>query len=540
MGLESMTKNTLIDTLAGKLLGFETSVDGQKVSVFKGIPYALPPIGQRRWMPPETMPRWKGVRCAYAFGPASMQPTEEESSFYYNPTPLMSEDCLYLNIWSPGGREEFSTEMKPVMVWVHGGALVNGRGSQPLYDGARLAAKGVVVVTINYRLDVFGYLSHSELNEESPVKASGNYGTLDQIMALRWLQENISNFGGDLGNITVFGESAGGLSVSHLMASPLAKGLFQKAIVESGYLLPNLSMGETRYGRAAAIETGRQLQEAAGVTSLKELRELPATSILAAARTIEFFPETVTDNYVFQEDVEDAFKTGRYNKVPLLLGFNSGEAGGFATLGVVPEVPQDSESYRYEVVRRYGELADEYLELYPAANPEKSVYDAARDALYGWATLKMAELSVVHNQATFMYFFDYVSKEAKKRGLGAFHASELPFVFNNVCDNTKYSENWPDWPTESVVGSLADLISDCWISFAESGHPTVGNERDWPAFDLQTKAYVRLNGDGMSVETDLISKAYQFHEKVIERRKREGTVSWDIMNIGLFAPPQIE
>ena len=375
------------ETTLGTLIGESTREGDTRISVFRGIPYALPPVGERRWKPTEAATAWDYKRLAIAFAPACMHPIDAEESFYYAQPPLMSEDCLYLNVWTEA--ELPSSKTRPVMVYIHGGALIHGFGDLPLYDGASLARKGVVVVTINYRLNVFGYFAHEELNEESPMGASGNYGTLDQIQALRWIQENISAFGGDPDNVTIWGESAGALSVSHLMATPLSQGLFHRAIMQSPYMPPSLLMNQGRFGKGSAVSQGAKLGEAAGVTSLAGLRALPAAELLQISRSIGLYPETVVDGYVFPEDIHEVFARGGQQNVPLLAGFNSGEVNAFADLpglDLVPPVPEDAAHYVAEVQTRFGDLSDEYLALYPVDDIRASVFAASRDGFFSWAT----------------------------------------------------------------------------------------------------------------------------------------------------------
>ena len=279
-----------LETPQGKLLG---DMSDGKVRAFKGIPFAIPPVGNWRWRPAEPALGWKGVRLATRFNQSCPQPGYPEGSFFASPNEPTSEDCLYLNVWSASSDDD----KLPVMVWIHGGGLTRGSGSTGWYDGTALARKGVVVVTINYRLGIFGYFTHPELSKESPHNASGNYGTSDQVMALRWVRDNISAFGGDPGNVTIFGESAGSFSVHHMMSTPLAAGLFHRAIGESGTSFG--PMLELRTGEVTAERNGVKFASAVGAGYLRELRGMTARKVLEASQSHRFRP--VMDGWIFPE-----------------------------------------------------------------------------------------------------------------------------------------------------------------------------------------------------------------------------------------------
>ena len=407
-----------------------------------------------------------------------------------------------------------------------------------MYDGASLARKGVVVVTINYRLNVFGYFAHEELNEESPMGASGNYGTLDQIQALRWIQENISAFGGDPDNVTIWGESAGALSVSHLMATPLSKGLFHRAIMQSPYMPPSLLMNQGRFGKGSAVSQGAKLGEAAGVTSLAGLRALPAAELLQISRSIGLYPETVVDGYVFPEDIHEVFARGGQQNVPLLAGFNSGEVNAFADLpglDLVPPVPEDAAHYVAEVQTRFGDLSDEYLALYPVDDIRASVFAASRDGFFSWATEGFVRKMDKVNASAFLYYFDH-SPASDALGLGAFHVSELPYTFNNVKNNAKYSQNWPDLPQNDKTLGMADVISDYFVAFAKHGKPDPEGRPVWPAYQLNARHYMAFR-NGMAIAgTNLLPGVFEFHDEIVARRRSRGEVAWGLEDIGLFTP----
>ncbi|HEX8756404.1 MAG TPA: carboxylesterase family protein, partial [Steroidobacteraceae bacterium] len=344
---------------AGRMKG---TIEGN-LRVFKGIPYARPPVGQLRWKPPLPLPRWQGVRQTTAFGPECFQPASTFVSVYVEPPMPMSEDCLTLNIWAPADAHD-----APVFFWIYGGALWGGASRDPLYDGARLAEHGVVVVSINYRLGVLGWLAHPQLSAESPQGVSGNYGLLDQIAALKWVRRNIATFGGDPANVTIAGESAGGLSVMYLMVSPEARGLFTKAIAESAYMISMPSLKESKYGMPSGEEGGLRLAAALHASNIAALRAMDPLKLTNAAAAAAFGPWGTVDGHVLPEQMVTAFDKGDQAHVPILAGFNSGEIRSLRVLA--PPVPASAAQYEKVIRDRYGPLAGEFLRLYPATNLE--------------------------------------------------------------------------------------------------------------------------------------------------------------------------
>ncbi|HEY8508142.1 MAG TPA: carboxylesterase family protein, partial [Steroidobacteraceae bacterium] len=352
---------------------------GTAVASYKGIPYALPPVGKLRWRPPVPAPAWEGVRDARKFGNACLQPPQNPAGLYTGGMAPLNEDCLTLNVWTPTDAREL-----PVLVWIHGGALVGGSSSEPLYDGTRLAEKGIVFVSINYRVGLLGFLAHPALSAESPDRLSGNYGLLDQIEALRWVQENIAAFGGDPERVTIAGESAGGLSVIALLASPLARGLFSAAIVQSGYMPAYRALRDETLGLRSAEEEGLVLAKAARVpSSAAALRAANLVELFQAGLTTGWQPEPVIDGYVLTRQLAETFARGEQAKVPVLAGFNQGEIRSLPFL--MPKHPKSPEAYEADVRKRFGERASEFLAVYPGADPKADVMASIRDGLYGWA-----------------------------------------------------------------------------------------------------------------------------------------------------------
>lgn len=500
----------------------EGQIDGT-LRVFKGIPYALPPVGQARWRPPSPMPHWQGIRSATEFGPACFQPQPKLSNIYVgNPMP-MSEDCLTLNIWAP-----VEAHNAPVFFWIHGGALTTGSSREPIYDGARLADQGVVVVSINYRLGVFGWLAHPELSRESPLGISGNYGLLDQIEALRWVKQNIRSFGGDPANVTIAGESAGALSVMYLLAAPSARGLFAKAIAESAYMISTPELKEAKYGSPSAEESGTRLAAALKAPDLAALRAMDAATLNEAAPASGFAPWGAIDGHVLPRQLVDVFDRGEQAPVPLLAGFNSGEIRSLRALA--PQPPATAAQYEATIRSQYGDMADEFLHLYPSTNMPESILATTRDALYGWTAERLVRKQAALGQPSFLYFFDHGYPAADAAGLHGFHASELPYVFGGF---DKTGPHWPKNPKTPEETRLSNAMIGYWTSFACTGRPKAAHEPEWPPFEAKG-AYMDFT-DAPYPSDNLLPGMYEFNEQVVCRRRAAGNLSWGWL-VGLWSP----
>ncbi|MGH8297106.1 MAG: carboxylesterase/lipase family protein, partial [Steroidobacteraceae bacterium] len=346
----------LVTIAQGVLAG---RIDASGVRSFKGIPYAKPPVGKRRWTVPVAAAGWKGVRDASHFGAGCIQPPWPARSIYNDRISDFSENCLFLNVWTPGHASK-----APVIVWIYGGGLVYGSTSEPYYDGRNFAAHGIVFVSMNYRLGVLGWLALPALSAQSPHRVSGNYGLLDQIAALEWVKRNIAAFGGDPHNVTLMGESAGGLSVAYLLASPLARGLFQKAIGESLGIYSEPELRTADHGLPSAEKIGTRLQKDLHATSLEALRAMNATKLDLAALAAGYRPTGTIDGWALPRQLVDTFDRKEEAHVPVLMGFNAGE---IQTLpGLLPPLPSSGAVYEEEIRKRYGDLAREFLRLYPA------------------------------------------------------------------------------------------------------------------------------------------------------------------------------
>ncbi len=491
--------------------------------VFRGIPYAEPPTGANRWQAPKPRKPWDGVFDAAEFGASCPQVVSDVPNLYTNDISPFSEDCLTLNVWAPADARN-----APVFVWIHGGSLLKGASREVYYDGAKLAEQGLVVVTINYRLGVLGYMAHPELSAESPLGISGNYGLLDQVEALKWVRDHIGAFGGDPGNVTLAGESAGALSVMYLMASPAATGLFHRAIVQSGYMINMPDLKESRHGYPAAEAVGSFLGEQLGAPDISALRNLDAETVIQAAAAANYFPLATVDGQLLTEQLVETFNRGTQAPVPLLVGFNSGEIRSLRILA--PQPPGSATEYETVIRERYLDLADEFLRLYPSDNLEESIIAATRDALYGWTSEAMARSQTSLGQSAYLYLFDHGYPAADDAGLHAFHASELPYVFGTI---DRGPPLWPKIPQNPEEREFSDTMIGYWASFATNGEPRVEGAPYWPAWD-DDRAYLRFT-DRPVQETGLLPGMYELHETAVCRRLATGSQPWH-WNVGLISP----
>ena len=515
--------NPVINAPAGSVKG---TAEGA-IHVFKGIPYAQPPIGALRWKPPAAIAPWQGVKDATAFGPACIQPSSRralESHNVYASDPLpQSEDCLTLNIWALAHASK-----APVLVWIHGGALWSGSSREALYDGTKLAARGIIVVSINYRLGVLGWLALPALSAESPLGVSGNYGLLDQIAALKWIKANIASFGGDPSNVTIDGQSAGGLSVMYLMASPPARGLFAKAISQSGYMISTYELKRRAYGWPSGEDNGSLFAATVQAPDLAALRAMDGSTLTEAAAAAHFGPLGVVDGKILPHQLVDVFDKGEQAPVPLMAGFNSGELRSMRMLA--PGVPDSAAKYESIIRERYGDLADAFLRLYPASDMEESILATTRDALYGWTAERMIRKQAALDQPSYLYLFDHGYPAMDDAKLHGFHASELPYLFGTLAGTPPY---WPKVPANPRETRLSDAMIGYWTSFMRTGRPQAAGEPDWPAFGAKG-AYMAFE-DVPTPSQDLFPGMYALDEEVVCRRRVSGDQPWN-WNFGIAAP----
>jgi para-nitrobenzyl esterase len=442
-----------------------------QLAIYKGIPFAKPPVGDLRWRAPQKPQPWADTLVADHFQPACIQ---GQGSRTADRPP--SEDCLYLNVWEPKGAAA-GTKL-PVMMWIYGGGFRGGTGSMPLFDGQAFARKGVILVTINYRLGKFGFMAHPELSKESGHNASGNYGLMDQIAALQWIQRNIAAFGGDPRNVTVFGQSAGGHSVNYLTATPLAKGLFAKAIAESGGAFAPAHatvFGHTLRTLQQTEQRGLAMQALFHANSIADLRKVPAKDIQAAPVLDDDDMGWVTlDGYAMPDTVDHIFAQSRQNDVPTIIGFNSNEGATFGHESTLA-------AFDKTTAHDFGARAGDYSKLYPAKDDvtaEHSSEEAARDNHFGWQTWTWAHEQHAHGKSPLYYFFFDIRPPvtgASPTDWGAHHEHELPYVFGN-----QYPANW-GWTERDR--RLSNVVQDYWVNFAKTGNPNGAGLPAWSAFD---------------------------------------------------------
>jgi para-nitrobenzyl esterase len=455
-----------------------TSVDG-KVQVFKGVPYAAPPVGALRWREPQPVPSWQGVRKTTEFGARCMQGNVFGDMVFRDAAP--SEDCLYLNVWTP---KSSPSAKLPVMVWIYGGGFQAGATSEPRQDGERLAHRGVVVVSMNYRLGIFGFFSLPELTKESPHHASGNYGLLDQAAALQWVRKNIAAFGGDPGNVTIFGESAGSFSVSALMASPLSKPLIHRAIGESGAFF-----GRTLSAKplAESEQDGAKFAQSIGADTLEKLRAMTSQQTLEAAskdkNAFRFGPNI--DGYFFPEGPSEIFAKGNQAHVPLLAGWNHDEGNYHMFFGADPAT---KESYAVKASQMFGEKTPDVVKIFPGETDEQAKNSAnllATANFIGYGTWKWIEMQVkTGGSPVYRYEFDEAPPSAPpapgappQESRGAYHSAEIEFVFG-MLDSKKLP-----WRPEDYA--LSEQIGSYWTNFAKTGNPNGAGLPHWPQYSAK-------------------------------------------------------
>jgi para-nitrobenzyl esterase len=464
--------------------GAISGVSERGLSVYRGVPFAAPPVGNLRWRPPAAVAPWSGIRKADAFAAACMQ---EGVSMPGETPPTVSEDCLYLNIWTPA---KSRAEHLPVIVWIYGGGYRNGYAAMPLYWGDRLAHQRVIVVSIAYRLGPLGFLALPELTRESPHRSSGNYGLMDQIAALEWVQRNIAAFGGDPGRVTIAGQSSGSISVSVLMTSPQAKGLFQRAIGESGGLFEPLQLAPS-YLLVNAERDGEKYVASLGVASLAELRRLPAARLTGGANA-GGVTHPVIEPYLLPVTPYEAFASGHQNDVPLLIGSNAEEARSLTDVSHTTAA-----TFAADIERSFGQLPAAIIAAYPHASDEaarNAQLDLERDLRFGWDMWAWARLQATSGRNK-VYYYSFRQRPpfplgSVYAGWGASHFAELWYVFDHL--------NQAPWRWSPGDRALARDVSAYWSNFARSGDPNGRGLPHWPAFTNVTARVLYL-GDPISV-----------------------------------------
>lgn len=475
----------IVSVTGGRVEG--VTVDG--TTSFKGIPFVAPPVGNLRWRPPQPVRPWPGIRKAEHFAPGCMQPA--------NAVPLlgepsaMSEDCLYLNVWTPA---KFANARLPVVTWIYGGSFLEGMTSQPLYDGTHLAQQGVVVVTLAYRLGVFGFLADPELSAASPRHESGNYGLLDMIAGLKWVRKNIAQFGGDPSRVTVFGESAGAISVGAIVQSPTAKALFRGAIAESGSAVDDLFHEFVPLQEAQPY--GQRLLAGLGAMNVSAARALGAQALLKAQGPElvpgrgGFSPWMVIGSHELPAQGYRLYEARRFNDTPVLIGSNSDEGRLFVPPHTTPS------QFEGQARTEFGPYAAALLALYPHATEAESSQAAAdllRDSMFAWGAWTWARLQSEYGQGkAYLYYFD---RRSPLERLGPTHGAELPFVFGNMVSGAKGSALGPSGTPGPVDVILSGQIQSYWANFAKTGNPNGPGLPHWPAFSASSPRVMYLDAE---------------------------------------------
>ena len=466
--LQAQPLATEVKTEAGLVSG-----TGDTIRSFKGIPFAAPPIGPLRWQPPQPVAPWAERLDATRFGPDCIQP-DEYPELRGNGK---SEDCLTINVWTPA---KSSTESLPVIVWVYGGGYTYGSGSHPSYDGEALAKRGVVLVTFNYRLGLLGFMAHPELTAASPNKASGNYALMDIQAALQWVQRNIGTFGGNPANVTVFGQSAGAFMISTLMSAPANKGLFAKAILQSGGVMrPMASLQEAeKYGTAAAesLATLRAMSPDALVARLKELEKGPRS--LTAARALS----PIVDGHLIREDDRTSIRNGRFAAIPIIVGTILNEGGGFARNSRV-RTPADLQGF---VAQTFAGSAERAWALYGADEDSKVPAQMAAiygDTQYNFGSRELMRYGARNNVPVYRYLF---TRSRNNAAAAPIHGAELQYVFDNL--SASHRGRVP--PSDSIDLEVAKQMADAWVRFAKTGNPNGGSLPNWPVHGGATENYM--------------------------------------------------
>jgi len=480
----------MLDSPAGPLVGAYT----EGVSEYLGIPYAQPPVGPLRWAAPKPASPWVEPRQARQFAPACMQETEKDLGEQNIGSAPISEDCLYLNVWSPLPIHDSKIFRKrehklPVMVWIHGGGFRLGSASLPAYHGRSLARKGAVVVTINYRLGIFGFFAHPSLNTKTGL--DGNYGLLDQVQALRWVKQNISHFGGDEDNITVFGESAGGASILYLMASGSTEGLINKSIVQSGALdLPETNRYEME---AIALRTTKDFGLGANATS-DELRALPALRVQKAMPKARTDTMPFIDGKFLKMGMSQSFKKGEFHKIPLLIGSNNYEAGFFP--------PEFSSRVPAKLGQENWTKASQLTDGYGTGKLTLKAAQIATDLFATVGTKLVAEASAKFGKPTFRYYFSYVSPTKRKSLVGAVHGAEIDYIFQTTLGHSNA-------PVEDM--RIANELQSRWIEFAKSGIPNLEGHIQWPLYQASNDTrLLHITNKGSLSEGEIAKERISF------------------------------
>jgi para-nitrobenzyl esterase len=494
IGIISVTSNlsgqlSVIKTENGLLSGYKNG----EISIFKGIPFAQPPVGELRWKAPQPVKNWTGVLKCEKFSASPMQnkpvPFMMWTEEFITPPENLSEDCLYLNVWTPA---KSAKEKLAVFVWIYGGGFSSGSAACAVYDGEEMSKKGIIFVSINYRVGVLGFLAHPELSGESENKVSGNWGLLDQIAALKWIQKNIEAFGGDPQKVTIAGQSAGSMSVCALVASPLAKGLFRGAIAQSGGILSsfmNMSFPD-------AEKSGIAFMSKMKAANIEELRKKSAEELIAAGGN--FRP--VNDGYVIPVDVFDAFKNRQFNDVTMMAGWVMGDGSLMGTQTMTPE------QYKKQASGKYGEKAEEYLKLFPGKTDEEVAASLKELGLLQFAAMPAHLWAGFSKSKAFIYQFSHVPVDKPDfPNYGAFHTSEVPFALHTL---HMWKRPWRD-----VDFAVEKTMDAYWVNFVKTGNPNGEGVPEWKVYEKSSGNIMEI-GDKPELKPGLYKGKFEFLDGV--------------------------
>jgi para-nitrobenzyl esterase len=485
------TPNTLVKTTEGTMSGVLTAAND--VAVFKGVPFAAPPVGDLRWQPPMPPTPWDGVRKCDKWPASPMQgkpvPFRMWTEEFIAPPEPLSEDCLYLNIWTSAKSEN---EKLPVLVWIYGGGFVSGSGACAVYDGEDIARQGVVYITINYRVGIFGFMAHPELTNESKNKNSGNYGLMDQQAALAWIQKNISAFGGDPSRVTIAGQSAGSMSVNALVASPLSKGLLHGAIAQSGGMMSDRFSKTLLDGEAVGAEVMKMLN----LSSIAEMRHVPADTLLKIASKISFGGfGPIIDGYVLPGKVKDIIQNDKHNQVPMLSGWVAGDGGLMG--GDVPT----ADSFVAFAKENYGADVENFLKAFPASTDEEAKSSRQKLNLMEFAAFPSRVWAEENDKPVYLYHFSHVPTDKPDfPNYGAFHTSEVPYALHTL---KKWNRPWAerDYKMEKTMNAY-------WINFAKTGNPNGDVLPEWKNYESGTGSIMEFN-EGAELKAGMFNAEFK-------------------------------
>lgn len=471
--------------------GLVSGIKSGEISIFKGIPFAAPPVGELRWKAPHSVKSWSGVLKCEKFGASPVQrnpvPFMMWTEEFITPPGNLSEDCLYLNVWTPA---KSANDKLPVFVWIYGGGFSSGSAACAVYDGEDMAKNGVIFVSLNYRVGVFGFLAHPALSSESANKVSGNYGLLDQIFALEWIKKNISSFGGDPTKVTIAGQSAGSMSVCALVVSPLTHGLFRGAIAQSGGIL------HSRMSRNLpdAEKSGQAFMEKMKAADISALRNKSAEELLNAGGNFGL----VTDGYVIPNDVLTAFKNGQVNDVNMMAGWVSGDGSLMGNQTMTPD------KYKEQAVKNYGDRSEEFLKLFPGNTNDDVVASLNKTGLMQFAGLPAFLWAGFNKKSSWLYEFSHVPVDKPDfPNYGAFHTSEVPFALHTL---HMWKRPWRD-----VDYSVEKSMSTYWVNFVKNGNPNGTELPEWKSYDKASGSIMEI-GDQPKLIPGLYKNEFEFLE----------------------------